>query len=63
MYYIAMISNNFEWCLLQIHILPVQRAKNNKKNKSTKEQAIDQAIEKDERFSGIMRDPVWITSI
>ena len=60
MYYIVMISNNYDYCLLQNHILPVQMAKNNKKSKSPKDQAVDQAIEKDERFSGIMRDPVRI---
>lgn len=33
-------------------------AKKGKKGKSSNEEAIDKAIEKDERFAGIMKDPV-----
>ena len=32
--------------------------KNEKKTKSIKDEALQQALEKDERFSGIMKDPV-----
>ena len=33
-------------------------AKKGKKGKSSNEESIDKAIEKDERFAGIMKDPV-----
>lgn len=33
-------------------------AKKGKKGKSSNEETIDNAIEKDERFAGIMKDPV-----
>lgn len=33
-------------------------AKNGKKGKEQNKEIVDQAIEKDERFSGVMKDPV-----
>ena len=49
------IQQQQEW---NFTIYQLKMPKNEKKTKSIKDEALQQALEKDERFSGIMKDPV-----
>lgn len=58
MYYTLMTSKLKEIVCWKYSFFQLIMVKNSNKNKASKNQNIDQAIENDERFAGIMKDPV-----